>query len=101
MCEFVYKLVARAESDAPDAPMLAVAKKSVNKISVGGRKFALRRLSKEGVAEAEIIGVGEPPGGDLGDRRFWSNWLTAAPSLARNPLRLRGNVTCRPAPSCR
>jgi nicotinate phosphoribosyltransferase len=67
-CEFVYKLVARAESDAPGAPMLAVAKKSINKISVGGRKFALRRLSKEGVAEAEIIGVGEPPGGDSNDR---------------------------------
>jgi nicotinate phosphoribosyltransferase len=67
-CEFVYKLVARAESDTPGAPMLAVAKKSVNKISVGGRKFALRRLSEEGVAEAEIIGVGEPPGGDSNDR---------------------------------
>jgi nicotinate phosphoribosyltransferase len=67
-CEFVYKLVARAESDAPGAPMLAVAKKSVNKISVGGRKFALRRLSEEGVAEAEIIGVGEPPSGDSNDR---------------------------------
>ena len=67
-CEFVYKLVARAESDAPAAPMLAVAKKSVNKISVGGRKFALRRLSEEGVAEAEIIGVGEPPSGDGNDR---------------------------------
>jgi len=67
-CEFVYKLVARAESDAPAAPMLAVAKKSVNKISVGGRKFALRRLSEEGVAEAEIIGVGEPPSGDSNDR---------------------------------
>jgi nicotinate phosphoribosyltransferase len=67
-CEFVYKLVARAESDAPAAPMLAVAKKSVNKISVGGRKFALRRLSEDGLAEAEIIGVGEPPGGDSNDR---------------------------------
>jgi nicotinate phosphoribosyltransferase len=67
-CEFVYKLVARAESDAPAAPLLAVAKKSINKISVGGRKFALRRLSEESVAEAEIIGVGEPPSGDSNDR---------------------------------
>jgi nicotinate phosphoribosyltransferase len=67
-CEFVYKLVARAESDQPESPMLAVAKKSVNKISVGGRKYALRRLSKQGTAEAEIVGVGEPPSGDTNDR---------------------------------
>ena len=60
-CEFVYKLVARAESGDADAPMVAVAKKSVNKISVGGRKYALRRLSEEGTAQAEIIGVGDPP----------------------------------------
>jgi nicotinate phosphoribosyltransferase len=66
--EFVYKLVARAESDELDAPVLAVAKKSVNKISVGGRKYALRRLSVEGTAVAEIIGIGEPPSGDSNDR---------------------------------
>ena len=67
-CEFVYKLVARAESDEPGSPMLAVAKKSVNKISVGGRKYALRRLSEQGMAEAEIVGVGVPPEGDSNDR---------------------------------
>jgi nicotinate phosphoribosyltransferase len=67
-CEFVYKLVARTESDEPESPMLAVAKKSVNKISIGGRKYALRRLSEEGTAEAEIVGVGVPPAGDSNDR---------------------------------
>jgi nicotinate phosphoribosyltransferase len=67
-CEFVYKLVARAESDEPGAPMVAVAKKSINKISIGGRKYALRRLSGEGTAEAEIVGVGVPPSGDSNDR---------------------------------
>ena len=67
-CEFVYKLVARAESDEPGSPMLAVAKKSVNKISVGGRKYALRQLSVQGTAEAEIVGVGVPPDGDSNDR---------------------------------
>ena len=67
-CEFVYKLVARAESDEAEAPMLAVAKKSVNKISVGGRKYALRRLSEDGKAVAEIVGVGMPPDGDSNDR---------------------------------
>jgi nicotinate phosphoribosyltransferase len=67
-CEFVYKLVARAESDRVGAPMVAVAKKSVNKISVGGRKYALRRLSEQGTAEVEIIGIGALPTGDSSDR---------------------------------
>jgi len=67
-CEFVYKLVARAESDFVGAPMVAVAKKSVNKISVGGRKYALRRLSEQGTAEVEIIGIGAPATGDSNDR---------------------------------
>jgi nicotinate phosphoribosyltransferase len=66
--EFVYKLVARSESDELAAPMVAVAKKSINKVSVGGRKYALRRLSEQGTAEAEIIGIGAPPSGDSNDR---------------------------------
>jgi nicotinate phosphoribosyltransferase len=66
--EFVYKLVARTESDEQAAPMVAVAKKSINKISVGGRKYALRRLSEQGTAEAEIIGIGAAPSGDSNDR---------------------------------
>ena len=68
--EFVYKLVARSESDELAAPMVAVAKKSTNKISVGGRKYALRRLSEQGTAEAEIIGIGASPSGDSNDRRL-------------------------------
>src|SRR3954447_16111666 len=55
-CGFVYKLVAR-END--DGVLQSVAKKSVDKVSVGGRKYALRRLT-DGVAEAEVIGVGTP-----------------------------------------
>jgi nicotinate phosphoribosyltransferase len=66
--EFVYKLVARSESDELAAPMVAVAKKSINKVSVGGRKYVLRRLSEQGTAEAEIIGIGAPPSGDSNDR---------------------------------
>lgn len=67
-CGFVYKLVARATSDDADAPLVPVAKKATNKVSVGGRKFALRRLNDAGVAEAEVIGVGRPPEGDWNDR---------------------------------
>jgi nicotinate phosphoribosyltransferase len=65
---FVYKLVARATSDDPGAPMVAVAKKSLNKVSIGGRKYAIRRLSPAGVAETELIGVGAPARHDENDR---------------------------------
>jgi nicotinate phosphoribosyltransferase len=64
-CGFVYKLVAR---EGDDGEMVAVAKKSKDKTSIGGRKYALRRRSPEGVAEAEVIGIGEPPTNDGDDR---------------------------------
>jgi nicotinate phosphoribosyltransferase len=67
-CGFVYKLVARAESDAAGAELVSVAKKSTDKMSIGGRKFALRRRSSTGVAEAEVIGIGSPPDSDHDDR---------------------------------
>jgi nicotinate phosphoribosyltransferase len=66
-CGFVFKLVAR-ESDTGE--MVGVAKKSKDKISVGGRKWAMRRLSSAGVAEAEVIGVGKPPVNDGDDREL-------------------------------
>jgi nicotinate phosphoribosyltransferase len=61
----VYKLVAREDSAGR---MEAVAKTSKDKHSVGGRKFALRRRNETGVAEAEVIGVGEVPASDGDDR---------------------------------
>jgi nicotinate phosphoribosyltransferase len=67
---FVYKLVARATSDDPAAPLVAVAKKSTNKVSIGGRKYAIRRLSASGVAETELIGVGAPARHDEDDREL-------------------------------
>ena len=48
--------------------MVSVAKKSTDKISIGGRKYALRRRSADGVAEAEVVGIGEPPVDDGDDR---------------------------------
>jgi nicotinate phosphoribosyltransferase len=69
-CGFVYKLVARAQSGAADAPLEPVAKKSPDKISVGGRKYALRRLSAKGVAEAEVLGVGARAKSDSNDREL-------------------------------
>jgi nicotinate phosphoribosyltransferase len=62
---FVYKLVAREDESGTLVP---VAKKSKEKLSVGGRKYALRRRSTSGRAEAEVIGIGEPPVNDGDDR---------------------------------
>ncbi|MBD3913020.1 nicotinate phosphoribosyltransferase [Nocardioides hwasunensis] len=64
-CGFVYKLVAR---ESADGEMVSVAKKSKDKLSIGGRKYALRRRSSTGTAEAEVIGIGEPPEDDGDDR---------------------------------
>jgi nicotinate phosphoribosyltransferase len=64
-CGFVYKLVAHQDDSGR---FVDVAKKSKDKVSVGGRKYALRRLSSTGVAEAEVIGVGTPPENDGDDR---------------------------------
>ncbi|WP_167219158.1 nicotinate phosphoribosyltransferase [Kribbella shirazensis] len=64
-CGFVYKLVAREDANGELVP---VAKKSPDKISIGGRKWALRRRSAAGVAEVELIGVCEPPEDDGNDR---------------------------------
>ncbi len=66
---FVYKLVARADSP-DDTELRSVAKKSTDKISVGGRKWALRRRSPAGTAEAEVIGIGQPPTDDGDDRQL-------------------------------
>ena len=62
---FVYKLVAREDGNGG---MVSVAKRSAEKTSIGGRKFALRRRSADGVAEAEVVGVGTAPVDDGDDR---------------------------------
>jgi len=64
-CGFVYKLVARV---GDDGEMVSVAKKSKDKISIGGRKYALRRLNAAGIAETELVGIGTPPASDANDR---------------------------------
>ena len=63
----VYKLVSR-ESDA--GVMEGVAKASKDKLSVGGRKYGLRRRDEDGVAEAEIIGIERRPEDDGDDREL-------------------------------
>ena len=82
----VYKLVARAESADPKAPLVPVAKKSTGgKTSVGGRKWAARRLDSYGVAEAEVLGTGPVPGG-LADRQLLVELVKGGEVVAREPL---------------
>ena len=98
-CGFVYKLVSREDDDGA---MVSVAKKSTDKISIGGRKYALRRRSPAGVAEAEVVGVGErsrrrrrrpAADGAAGARRRGHR--------PRDPRPSPGPATWRRAPSCR
>lgn len=62
----VYKLVAR---EGEDGTMVDVAKASAHKTSVGGRKTAVRRVV-DGVAQAELVGIGEVPQHDGDDREL-------------------------------
>ncbi|WP_320782246.1 nicotinate phosphoribosyltransferase [Streptomyces sp. CRN 30] len=82
----VYKLVARAESDDPRAPLRPVAKKSSGgKTSMGGRKWAARRLDAEGSAEAEVVGTGPVPAA-LVDRQLLVELVKGGEVVAREPL---------------
>jgi nicotinate phosphoribosyltransferase len=81
-CGFVYKLVSRADDDGV---MVDVAKKSKDKVSYGGRKYALRRLT-DGVATHEVIGVGSPPEGDHDDRALLVPLVSGGTVVGRSTL---------------
>jgi nicotinate phosphoribosyltransferase len=85
-CSMVYKLVARARSGDAKAPLEPVAKKSLGgKLSIGGRKWAARRLDAEGVAETEVIGTGEVPS-ELMDQQLLVELVKGGDIVAREPL---------------
>ncbi|MGW1886599.1 nicotinate phosphoribosyltransferase [Streptomyces sp. NPDC001970] len=85
-CSMVYKLVARATSADPHAPLIPVAKKSTGgKLSVGGRKWAARRVDEQGVAEAEVLGTGPVPE-ELEDRQLLVELVKGGEIVAREPL---------------
>ncbi|WP_432816193.1 nicotinate phosphoribosyltransferase [Streptomyces vilmorinianum] len=85
-CSMVYKLVARAQSADPKAPLTAVAKKSLGgKASVGGRKWAARRTDADGVAEAEVVGTGPVPA-ELAGRQLLVELVKGGDVVAREPL---------------
>ncbi len=85
-CGFVYKLVARATADSPDAPLIDVAKKSANKRTIGGRKFALRSIDERGKAQAEVIGVNAAPRADSGDRTLLVDLVRNGEAVGAEPL---------------
>ncbi len=66
--------------------MVSVAKKSKDKMSIGGRKYALRRLSPRGVAEAEVIGIGDAPDNDGNDRPLLVPLVRGGEIVGREPL---------------
>ena len=85
-CGFVYKLVAREDDRGR---LESVAKRSAGKISIGGRKYALRRRGPDGRARAEVVGVGRRDRGETDARtllvplvrdgeRVWHEPLEAA-----------------------
>ena len=57
----VYKLVAHEDDSGA---WVSVAKKSADKVSVGGRKSVRRNFNPRGVATAELIYLGDGPGGE-------------------------------------
>jgi nicotinate phosphoribosyltransferase len=86
---FVYKLVAR---DDDEGALRSVAKRSVDKISIGGRKYALRRRTPGGVAEAEVVGIGhlpaadDAPGDAQSDRSLLVPLVRGGEVVGREPL---------------
>ena len=60
--------------------------KSIDKVSVGGRKYALRRFDAKGRAEAEVIGIGAPPADDGNDRPLLVPIMVKGKAVAREPL---------------
>jgi nicotinate phosphoribosyltransferase len=82
-CGFVYKLVAREDESGE---LVGVAKKSKDKISIGGRKYALRRLSPDGVAQAEVVGIGQPAENDGDDRSLLVPLVRGGEVIGREPL---------------
>jgi nicotinate phosphoribosyltransferase len=68
----VYKLVSRT---GDNGNFVSVAKAAKNKASVGGRKYALRKLDERGTATAEVVGVGHRPEDDGNDRPLLQQFM--------------------------
>jgi nicotinate phosphoribosyltransferase len=74
----VYKLVSRA---GDSGELAAVAKTSKDKINMGGRKFAVRRLDDRGTATHEVLGVDHPPADGRNGRPLLQQFMKAGEIL--------------------
>ena len=79
----VYKLVSR---EGGDGSMVGVAKASRDKTSVAGRKWAMRRRSPDGVAQAEVVGIGHEPVDDGDDRMLLVPLVERGEAVGAEPL---------------
>lgn len=79
----VYKLVAR---EGADGRLIGVAKSSKDKLSIAGRKWAVRRSGPDGVDQAEVIGIGRQPVDDGGDRALLVPLVRDGEIVGREPL---------------
>ncbi len=81
----VYKLVARAQGAAPDAPLRPVAKRSVGKPGRGGRKWAVRHVNDRGTAVAELV-LTEPPDPGPADRVLLRQLVRGGEIVGAEPM---------------
>ena len=79
----VYKLVSR---EGASGEMVGVAKASRDKTSVAGRKWAMRRRSPDGVAQAEVVGIGHEPVDDGDDRMLLVPLVERGEAVGAEPL---------------
>ncbi|WP_426567070.1 nicotinate phosphoribosyltransferase [Angustibacter sp. McL0619] len=80
----VYKLAAR---QGADGRLVGVAKSSVDKVGIAGRKWAMRRSSADGVDVAEVIGVGgHRPAGTASMRPLLVELVRDGVVVGREPL---------------
>lgn len=98
----VYKLVSR---EGDDGEFVSVAKAAKGKASVGGRKYATRRLNESGIATAEVVGIGHVPAADANDRPLLAQFMsdgvltpgwTGAEGVERATARHKASMTEMP-----
>ena len=79
----VYKLVAR---EGAGGTLEGVEKRSPDKTSIGGRKWALRRRDPGGTATDEVIGVEHEPADDGDDRPLLRRLVERGEPVGAEPL---------------
>ena len=81
------RLQAGRRAPATTATMVSVAKKSQDKVSVGGRKYALRRLDADRTRRRPRSSASAPPRARRRrPRRCWSSWCATASASTTTTL---------------